>query len=117
MMEKVRRAIAADAPHIERLLALPGALLAPLSARAASQRPVAQRLERELLSIVLVGGDGEVVGFASVADRVGDGADGAAAFDELVAAVQGCVVDAVVSVSPAGRRAALTSEFNTDPFP
>ena len=65
-MEKARRAIAADAPHIERLLALPGALLAPLSARAASQRPVAQRLERELLSLVLVDGDGEVVGFAVI---------------------------------------------------
>ena len=110
----VRRASARDAAAVDELLASsPHALTLVLAAGGVAPAPVAACIERGVVALVAEehggagGGHARLVGFAAAADRLAE--SDAHAIDALLADVQACVVDAVVSVrllSRGRRRAA-----------
>ena len=104
----VRRARRADAAAIEELLAsAPLPLTLALASGGDAPAPIAACVERGVVSLVAEerrpagAGNGaaatRLVGFAAAADRLSE--SDAHAIDALLADVQACVVDAVVSVS------------------
>jgi len=104
----VRRALPRDAAAVEELLASsPLPLTLALASGGASPAPAAACIERGVVSLVAEerrgggggggGGAARLVGFAAAADRLSE--SDAHAIDALLADVQSCVVDAVVSVS------------------